>query len=84
MLHLFAKSLSFAAIVGSALAFAAPASAQDYASWTGDQIMDEVGGRHDADYEFELQTMVLQDSRGNQEERITRRFSRLHDEDLFR
>jgi len=50
--------------------------ASEYSSWTGKQIIDEASKRHKKPYEYEEQIMTLIDSKGNEEVREVRRFSR--------
>jgi len=47
-------------------------------------IIDEVSSRHNADYEFETQKMILIDKKGNEESRGLRRYSRKGKGDLFK
>jgi len=64
------------------LALSAMAIASD--NLTGKEIIDEVSSRHNADYEFETQKMILIDKKGNEETRKLRRYSRKGKNDLFK
>jgi uncharacterized protein YrzB (UPF0473 family) len=50
----------------------------------GKAIIDEVSKRHNANYEFEIQKMILIDKKGNEESRSLRRYSRKDKNDLFK
>ena len=63
---------------------ATSAFAGSYSEWSGKQIIDEATKRHERPFEYEEQTMTLIDSKGNQEVREVRRYSRENEKGLYR
>ena len=58
--------------------------ADAYENWSGKEIVDEATQRHERSFEYEEQIMTLLDSKGNQEVREVRRFSREDSDGLYR
>ena len=71
----FLVSLSF---------FPASVYSDAYENWSGKEIIDEATQRHERPFEYEEQIMTLIDSKGNQEVREVRRFSREGPDGLYR
>ena len=51
---------------------------------TGRQIMDQVSERHEKDFEYEVQEMVLVDKKGNKEKRLLKRYQRKGEDGNFK
>ena len=51
---------------------------------TGRQIMDQVAERHEKDFEYEVQEMVLIDKKGNKEKRLLKRYQRKGEDENFK
>jgi hypothetical protein len=64
--------------MASAAVSSPPAADKDY---SGRQILDEISARHDRPYEYEFQQMILEDKRGNREERTLKRYLREDEKD---
>ena len=78
------KLISFIVVVVIGCFLSVNLNATEYSSWTGKQIIDEASKRHKKPYEYEEQFMTLTDSKGNEELREVRRYSREVGDEIYR